>query len=382
MKKALFVSYNHNNDYVADSIQNHRLIDGLKKYVEIDVLCRVKNKTNSNLEIYSSNLYFIDRGLYKLFPFLISTFSIDRSIWCLITYFKIRKSLSKYSEVVFTFEPYNIWLLFILICNHLNLKVTTIIYDPYVDNIFLSKNPIGIYIRRKIEKIIVKRSHLIIANNERLYKTFQKRYPEVLIKQLPLCGKPPFDINFQNTNKVKKRIIHAGNIYGMRRIDELNNVVTLIKQQIHNLSTYLEIELYGKYCVGYEKVIESNNCDVIVNKGILPANKLHEEILQADALLLLDPMDTNNFCFPSKLCEYFQYKKPIFGIAGKQTPSYDFINKSGYICCDGKELDVLADSIISLIRNQYINRVDVEQFALEFDPNRIAFNLYTYMEEI
>ena len=148
------------------------------------------------------------------------------------------------------------------------------------------------------------------------------------------------------------------------------------------MSDYLVIGLFRKYCVGYEKVIESSNDDVIVNKGILSADKLHEEMLHADALLLLDPMDSNNYCFPSKLCEYFQHKKPIVGIAGKYTPSYDFINKAGYICCDGQELDILADRIIALITSKYDFRINVDYYSSVFAPDKIAFDLYRFIKDI
>ena len=66
MNNILFVSYNHGNENVADSVQNHRLIPALKKYFDINVIQRKVNK--SSVGIWSPNIYIIDRVIYKLFP--------------------------------------------------------------------------------------------------------------------------------------------------------------------------------------------------------------------------------------------------------------------------------------------------------------------------
>ena len=66
---------------------------------------------------------------------------------------------------------------------------------------------------------------------------------------------------------------------------------------------------------------------------------------EADGLILIDPMDELNTCFPSKLCEYYQYRKPIWGFAGKGTPSYLSLTNTGNIVGDTSELEKMVNSL-------------------------------------
>lgn len=93
MDKVLFVSYNHSKLNVADSVQNHRLITALKEYYDIELIKRACSRGNDG--IWTPNLYWIDRVLYKIFPFLISIFSIDAYIWSKKAFNSIKDRLAE-----------------------------------------------------------------------------------------------------------------------------------------------------------------------------------------------------------------------------------------------------------------------------------------------
>lgn len=359
---------------VADSVQNHRLIPALSKYFEIDIIQR--QVKGSNEGVWSPNLYLADRVLYKIFPFLFSIFSLDRWLWCRIAYSSLKKSLDKYQYIVMVYEPYTTrFLHYRIIKSRNDSKIISLLYDPYVDNIFFSKKNVAVNMRRKIEMEIVKQSDRIIVYNNKHFRIFKERYPNARVYNLVFCGLPSLPSDFfdkQNTSKPLS-LIHVGNIYGERKIDYINQVVTVLKQSKPSLSEDFHIIIMGTYCVGYEKVIEAGNEDVIIHSAPLYGYELLKSIKKSDGLLLIDPMDIGNTCFPSKLCEYYQYKKPIFGFSAKGTPSYESLKESEHVVCDENELSVMVKSINSFIDNHNVYSHSFNNsFGDRFYPKLIA----------
>lgn len=376
MNKILLLSVNHNDLRIADSIQNHRLESALAQFMNVKVLKRTKKSEGNKFNIYSPNIYILDRILYKFFPFLISIWCLDKFLWSIVAFLKIRSSLGDYDIVLITYEPYTTRIFQRLVRLYSKCKIGLIIYDPYVDNIFLSQSKMGIWLRKKIEKRIVKSADFVVVNNDRTLSVFKQRYPKSFIDLIPLCGiEHQIQINEEKRN-LKKILVHAGNIYGKRRIDDLNNVITFLKNKDANISNKIEIRLYGNVCVGMNKVKISGNDDVIRYYGCLGQEQLKHVINQSDALLLIDPMDKNNFCFPSKLCEYFQYRKPIFGFAGKETPSYMALLESGNCVVDENNTEEMANYLLKWVEDdsEITNRINF-CYCDKFMPENIA-NLY------
>lgn len=378
MNKVLFVSYNHGYPNVADSVQNHRLIPALSRYYEIDILQRQVKGANEG--VWSPNLYLVDRVLYKLFPFLFSIFSLDRWLWCRMAYNSLKKSLDKYQYIVMVYEPYTTRFLHYSFFKSRNeLEIISLLYDPYVDNVFFNKKKLAITLRRKIEKKIIEQSDRIIVYNNKHFRFFKERYPNAKVYNLAFCGLQSIPSDFFDEHNFSKplSLIHVGNIYGERKIDYINQVVTILKKSMPSLSKAFHIVIMGTYCVGYEKVIDAGNDDVIIHSAPLYGSDLLKSIKKADGLLLIDPMDVGNTCFPSKLCEYYQYKKPIFGFSAKGTPSYESLKESGHVVCDEKELSVMVKSISSFIDNHnvYCHSFN-NSYGDRFYPKLIAVEFY------
>lgn len=376
-KRILFLSYNHPDLKVADSVQNHRLIEALQEYYDITILRR--EKTTDFFGINSLNLNLLDRVLYKLFPGLLSIFSIDRFVWAVKAYNKTKRVLDDYDYLFITYEPYSVYYYQRFVRKTSSIKTVSILYDPYVNNIFLSPKTWSIYFRKKIEKWIVENSDYCVVNNERLYRLFLKEYSNNNISVIPLCGITnkkdcPVRIN------EKVRIIHAGNIYGLRRIDEINDVISLLKKEIDCLKERVEFLFFGTYLVGYDKVIERGNDDVIIKRNPINSDMLVEEICKSDILLLVDPIDSKNYCFPSKLCEYYQYNKPIIGISGKGTPSYESLVESNHFVCDESGINDLCVRLKEIILNRGSNLLYDKTYYKRFEPNNVASLFYKLLD--
>lgn len=373
MEKLLFVSYDHNNLNLASTIQNRRLIEALKKYYDVSIVCRSTSDDINLHAICTPNLYLFDRITYRIFPFLKSVFSIDRLYWSIHALKRIKPRLNEYDYVIFPFEPYTTRFLFYKLKKYSTVKIISLIYDPYYDNIFFSSSLIGKCLRRNIEKRIVRVSDLTIVNNSKLKNVFCNRYPDAHVELVPLCGKTEVN-SASSSSHSKLNIVFAGNIFGKRKIDLLNESVSLAKNNIKELSKKIEFLIYGKVFVGQDVVISSGNDDVIVYKGCVEPDKVDVILSDADILLIIDPIDIGNHSYPSKLCEYFQYNKPIIGITGKDTPSYNALTETSNRVFTEHDAQKFADYIFRLVTCG-VEPCNHAEYSKQFVPANVAKNI-------
>ena len=358
---------------MADSVQNHRLIPFLSKYYDVHILQRKLNDENHSESIWSPNLSIIDRLLYKVFPSLFGIFSLDRYVWSKIAYYKIRMKLPDFSHVIMIYEPYTTRPLQFSIRRHFkNIKITSVLYDPYVDNIFFGKSGMAVKLRKNIERNIMDASDLVVVNNAVVFSKLKSRYPDVQLCLVPLCGLAD-NIGNQSDSSGTLTLVHAGNIYGERRLDELNETITLLKKLKDIKPTDLKIILIGSHCVGYEKVIAVGNDDIIKFQGPMYGDSFKSLMATSNALLLIDPMDGNNTCFPSKLCEYYQLSKPIFAFCAKGTPSYISLSEAGHVACGSDELMKMVLALGDFVQNpESLNNTFDISYAEQFHPSKVA----------
>ena len=379
-QRLLFVSYGHEILNLASTIQNHRLIEALNKKYDLTILARTHSREIQPFRVRTPDLSFIDRLIIKLVPSLLSVFSVDRLVWARKCFSVIKQSLSDFDVVIIPYEPYTVRSLQMRIKKTCNVKIVTVLYDPYFDNIFFPQTRLGKFLRAKIEKSIVEMSDCVIVNSPRMYNTFLNRYKNAYVEWQPFCGKDSVSDTL-SVNNEKFTIVHAGNIGMKRNLDNLNNTITILKQRLPNLAGKLNVLLYGTYCEGYDKIIKDNNNDVVIFKGRVSSNEIDKILSQADALLLIDPMDENNYSYPSKLCEYFQYRKLIIGFAGKGTPSYIALKETNNIVHSYGEDSLMAEDIIKIIEND-ANATTPIEYCEQFIPDNVVKIMTTTISKL
>lgn len=385
MEKVLFVSYNHCLHNKADSIQNHRLIPALSDYYIVDIIQRKVKGMNEG--VWSPNVYILDRFLYKLCPSLISVFSIDRWLWCLFTYIKYRKLLHNYTCVIMVYEPYTTRYLHYMFRHRSNVKILSILYDPYVDNVFFSRTKRGLFFRCNVEKKIVNQSDAVVLNSQILYKIFCDRYKLNKFFYIPFCAEPEeaSSQRLQSAGYDKVTILHAGNIHGERHLDTLNEIVTKLKESFKGtLSENLQILLYGD-CpdVERDKVLQSGNGDIIGIKEYIGQTELKNIKDKCDALLLINPISIANYSYPSKLCEYFQLNKLIFSIGSYKSAANEDLMEAGCIICDENEIQKMSNALLSLIKNRktFADRTN-KDFYKKFLPQNVANEYHNLIQDL
>ena len=390
MNKILFISYSWNLADRAGGIQSKRLYSGLERYFDVQVICRDFNTAEDDeekkiMKVKSLNLFFFDRLFLFVFRFLRNILSIDQYVWCYTAYKKIKKENVSFDYIVTVHAPFTVRFLGFLLKKKYAKPLITFLFDPYSDNIYFQTNRLSVFLRRKVERKIVLKSDYLIFNNDIVYKLFSERYKQNVSRffVLPLCCDynswkklSSFSLSKESRND-KTTLIHAGMIHGKRNLTGLNEIVRSLKELDSKLSNTFQILLYGKLrqC-DMDEIIKYGNDDVILIKGFITPEELLKEMQKTDGFIVIDAMNEDNICFPSKICDYFLFNKLIIGLTPQRSVTRDILNKSGHISCDESEYKQTAEFIYNYYKKE--NKTDWvidRDFYKNFLPENIAKSL-------
>ena len=345
MKKILLVSYNHQNIKLADAIQNSRLVGLLSEEHIVTVVTRGDvNKIDDIVSIKSPNLKFVDRIIYKIFPFLFPVFSFDKFIWSIVASIKIGRLSKEFDNLLLTYEPYAVFI-FQKLMRAKFKNCISVLYDPLSVNLYFPSTKIARFLQERLERKIINNSDKIILNNALTYKYYSSKYKvSDKFKCISMCS-PALPISNDNGKNLtsKRKMVFAGNIHGHRNLKYLNDVITIIKQEYPLLKESLSIEFYGTYRDS-DVNISKSNLDIIDFKGFCNQEELSKNLKKADAFLMIEAMEGCNYSLPSKVLDYLVYKKPIFAFTSRESAIYELLQPLGHVVCDNKSLDAMVNS--------------------------------------
>lgn len=359
MKKVVFIAYSLNNPKLADGIQTRRFLSKLSEYYDIKIYARdfnyPINKDIKNVNYISSpKLIYLEIIIYKLLKMLYPIFGIDKLIWSIKAYKAIKKN-KDVDFIISTHEPYTLYFLINRLKKKLKCRSITLLFDPLVDNNMYPTGKISFKIRQYFEFKILKQSDILFLYTKLLYNIFVRRYPtmEYKIKLLNFCSENKK--LFSNNRHKKITIIHAGNLAGRRDLKFIISAIKILNQRYrNNLSNIFQFISYGGYRVKDVKMIKENNVeDLVFLKGFIEKDKLYEEEMKADILLVIDSLVNVNVFFPSKLTEYFMFSKMIFAITPKISATREWLEGSGHLCFSDDETHALVDSLEKVIQDRH-----------------------------
>jgi glycosyltransferase involved in cell wall biosynthesis len=194
--------------------------------------------------------------------------------------------------------------------------------DPWVGNPYIKKARFLKTLDRLVERFVVKKADLIVANTEQLKEEMLERYPDRIdsMMVLPNSFDPMnfIDLPKLSLNRNKLIIAHAGFLYlGRDPIDILNALSDLIKNKI-DIAQQIEFHQIGKIQLEYD--LNEKTTEMMIEKQVVNAGQMdHRQCLgylsMADVLILIQP--NTNTQIPSKLYEYIYLEKPIISVTNK-----------------------------------------------------------------
>jgi glycosyltransferase involved in cell wall biosynthesis len=256
-------------------------------------------------------------------------------------------------------------------------------YDPWVGNCYREfKTSTFSKFDAKTEYKIALNADVIIHTNEVIKDKWIKRYGDIVrdkIVVLPFCYDENIEIKDYNgfdinrTAGKKISILYVGNLYLNRNIDDLILAINELKTTIPDLEDKIVFRFVGIVSRHDIENIKKNKLDNMFELiGQRPYDQLVEYYEDADVLLVIDAPAKENIFFPSKLIEYFVYKKPLLGISPKISETHNLLVESGHTAIENGSIRKIVDYLSSLLINEGDSIKFNSDYYMKFSPDLVA----------
>lgn len=231
------------------------------------------------------------------------------------------------------------------------------------------------------EKQVALNADIIVHTNRVIADQWIRRYGAVVEKKisvLPLgyskCDLSEFiKLPPYRFNKETITITYIGTCAGDRNLQTLIKAIALVKEKRTVPVNKLQVRILGNMLPVDEQLVnELSLSEIIRFVGRKTGEDLKCEYENADIFFVVDaPMEENIF-FPSKLLDYFKYKKPILGISPQIGVTNQFLKESGNYCFDNSDIEGVAGYLEKVLSNtDFIFQYDKDYYK-HFLPDEIA----------
>jgi hypothetical protein len=242
------------------------------------------------------------------------------------------------------------------------------------------------------EKIIAENADVIVHTNKVIAQQWVERYGDIVRKKIriiPLCysssnldyGVVP---DFLVDNEPKRVCLtYIGTCAGDRNFQSLIQAVYRLSRRIDDLESMLEVRILGNLLDIDKKKIEDCGLKNVFNYvGRKSGNELMQNYIDADIFLVVDAPLKENIFFPSKLLDYFLYKKPILGISPQVGVTSDLLQSSFNHCYDNSDIIGIEKYLERAVTN-YSSLLGFDRnFYKQFLPEEISKAYKTILKEL
>ena len=244
-------------------------------------------------------------------------------------------------------------------------------YDPWSDNPY-RKFRTEKYRRKDIETegLVANNADAIIHTNEVIMEIWAKRYgKEVENKMRVMPMSYEYDL-YQRARvfRPKKRdgkiiISYIGKLFFDRNLEDVVEALKIVRTEGIPIEDKLTVRIIGEIhqddinrirAAGLENVFE------II--GYLPQSQLEHFYLESDAFFVIDSPQAQNVFFPSKLLDYFIYKRMIIGITPEKGVTHELLAKSNNQVFENGNVEGLA----SFLKEVLIGKLSLSSFDQEY----------------
>ena len=263
-------------------------------------------------------------------------------------------------------------------------------YDPWVNNPqrkFKFKK--FKELDSKLERLVALNADVIIHTNQQIIDNWIARYGDIVrgkIFLLPLINNYEI-LNYTESsaqNNIENKIIisHIGGLDDKRNIFGFIKAVELAVSKEREILNRLEIRFVGPIGPNNLQMIKESKNESIFNLVgyVQPAN-VAIYYQTSDAFIVIDSIVEENLCFPSKLLDYFLWKKPIIGISSKISCTYDYLKDSGHNVFEHNDARGMSDYMIQLLIKNKTASFD-ENFYKKFDGDCLINQYYNIVNNL
>lgn len=254
-------------------------------------------------------------------------------------------------------------------------------YDPWTDNQFRRKmrSRFAKWNDRRWERLVALNADVVIHTNDIIAERWGARYGDSVDKKIhviPFCyTKDMMDTVPSPIPPPHDKIIlsYIGRSVGKRNLhDMIIALGELLKEGVIGLD-HFEFRVIGDVLESDVTLSESESVNHLIRFiGPLPESVLASYYEQSDCFLVIDAPDSENVFFPSKLMDYFYWRRPILGITPLKGITNDLLRRSGGTAIANGDIPSIKEWIKKVIQyGPYSIKTDFG-FYKQFDPQIIG----------
>ncbi len=375
MKNILFLSYLVLPDERPQSFLLSKIIKQLKK----DKKYNINLLTNTKVNKLIKNKNFFTYSLDNKFDFFLKKFAFYKYLQILLPNFFYEDLINKINYIIgkkkinliISFSnPYYLNSVANYIYKKKGKKFFSHYSDPLINSSYNKINFILKFFLKKLEKSILNNSERIIFCNKNL-KNFVLSKHQINLSKKALVIPHFFEFKKKQRKKIKenKKTVFAyfGSFYGPRQPNDLIKAVLELNKEVAGFKELNFFEFYGSDQLSIFKKEKIKHVPKnIVFKKRVAQKKLPKLINKVDYLISIDGKNIENIYLPSKIIEYFQFKKPILAISSQGSPSYHLSKKIDITFANINNIKDIKNKILKIKRKKIFNiNKNVKYFNLK-----------------
>ena len=253
-------------------------------------------------------------------------------------------------------------------------------YDPWSDNPY-RKFKTEKYRKKdlEIEGFVARNADAIIHTNDYIRQVWDKRYGDEVGKKMFVLPMSYEDVLYEKAEKITTKepgdrivISYIGKLFFDRNLKDTVDALTLLKKKGVDVASQFIFRIIGEISqTDINRISDAGLKDAFEIVGYLPQTELEKYYLESDAFLVLDSPQAENVFFPSKLLDYFIYKRLIIGITPKKGVTHDLLTDSKNVVFENGDVDGLADYLQRLTVDKSLLKGFDEEFYLRFSPEEL-----------
>lgn len=382
MKRVLNIYYCWDETGNANSNQNRRQHSVLSRMFSSTVVYRKFTNQEYGKDfvgVRSANLLLFDRIFLKLFQSLKLVWSVHIWLWGHKTKNKIKGA---YDVVLLTGTPYMLFGMAKKIAKKSGARLVVQMYDPLSMNNYVGGS---VKYRERLERRIVEQSDLVIIHSELMHRLMCQRYGSHCqkLKFTPFCSDPDItNPDYLVARNDRITLVHAGNLQNDRNI---NLLIEAIRDLSLEYRERINIQLIGATSSAIARQIADSGLEESFEQlPFMNKEKLYGYFERADVLLAIDSMkDEMNIFFPSKICEYLLFSKPIFLLTPPVSETRRIFQNSPELCFSQTEKTKLTKTLQALVNDRHTFDKSLDYSCAEqFAPQQAAANTAKYINEL
>lgn len=253
-------------------------------------------------------------------------------------------------------------------------------YDPWSDNPYRKFKTERF--RKKdleIEGFVARNADAIIHTNDYIKQVWDKRYGDEVNKKMFVLPMSYEDALYEKVEKITSKepgdrivISYIGKLFFDRNLKDTVDALDLLKKKGVDVASHFRFRIIGEISqTDINRINDAGLKDAFEIVGYLPQSELEKYYLESDAFLVLDSPQAENVFFPSKLLDYFIYKRVIIGITPQKGVTHDLLVDSKNIVFENGDIKELADYLQKLTVDKSLLWGFDEKFYMHFSPDAL-----------